>query len=156
MKNCWIKKHQPCTLRSVFILTKGKIIMKIRRLFIAPLVVAGALSLTGCASIVDGTHQSVTLNTTPEGAHCTLQNSKGSWSVSKTPETVEVHKSNGPMSVTCRLAGYPTRVKSFESYTKGMIAGNLVFGGLIGGGIDVADGAAFQYPSVLNMSMQKG
>ncbi|HLD84793.1 MAG TPA: hypothetical protein VI844_03355 [Coxiellaceae bacterium] len=129
--------------------------MKISRLLIAPLLVGGALSLTSCASIVDGTHQSVTVNTTPEGAHCALQNSKGSWSVNNTPETVEVHKSNGPMSVTCRLAGYPTRVKSFESYTKGMVAGNLVFGGLVGGGIDVADGAAFQYPSVFNVTMRK-
>ena len=34
-----------------------------------------------------------------------------------------------------------------------MLAGNLIFGGVIGAGIDTADGAGFSYPSEIDVNL---
>ena len=36
-----------------------------------------------------------------------------------------------------------------------MTAGNVLFGGLIGVGVDAADGAAYDYPSDIKVAMEK-
>ena len=111
--------------------------------------------LAGCASIVNGTHQSISVTTTPvEGANCMLTNSKGTWYVNNTPGSVDIHRAYGDMHITCHKAGcYPVS-KTVESSTKAMAAGNLVFGWVIGGGVDVADGAAYSYPQNIIVEMQ--
>jgi hypothetical protein len=44
----------------------------------AAAIAALGVALSGCATIVDGVHQSVSVSTTPvEGAACTLKNSEG-------------------------------------------------------------------------------
>ena len=112
--------------------------------------------LTGCASIVDGTSQKISVQTPPvTGAACTFQNNKGEWFLKSTPGIVSVHRSNEALLVACQKAGYQTASQTVKSTTKGMLAGNLVFGGLIGGGIDTADGAAFDYPTQINVPMKK-
>lgn len=112
--------------------------------------------LSGCASIVDGTSQNVTLQTPPvTGANCSLKNNKGTWHVFSTPGTIKVHRSYSALHVTCRKPGYKKAKKRFQSTTKGMMAGNIVFGGFIGGGVDAADGAAYDYPNNLTVRMKK-
>ena len=123
-----------------------------KKLLLAPIVIAGVLSLTSCASITERTSQHVAVKTSPvEGAACPLQNNKGKWVCNQTPGIVTVHQSAGAMNVSCKKAGYGTATRSFRSTTKGMVAGNLLFGGIIGGGVDVADGAAFHYPSTMRV-----
>lgn len=70
-----------------------------------------------------------------------------------TPNTVVVHRSAQDLSVVCRKHSVPPATESFSSSTKGMAYGNILLGGFIGGGVDVADGAAFDYPSLLNIVM---
>ena len=116
--------------------------------------------LTGCASIVNGTNQVVSVETratagSVSGASCKLQNDKGVYYVT-TPGTVTVHRAYGDMLVTCDKAGLPTTTASFKSSTKGMLAGNLVFGGVIGAGVDMASGAAYDYPALLQIIMKDG
>lgn len=121
------------------------------------LVLAG---LTGCASIVNGTNQVVSVETRSgagmvNGASCKLQNEKGVYYVT-TPGTVTVHRAYGDMLVTCDKTGLPTSTASFKSSTKGMLAGNIVFGGAIGAGVDMASGAAYDYPALLQIMMNDG
>jgi hypothetical protein len=116
--------------------------------------------LTGCASIVNGTNQIVSVETlaatgSVSGASCKLQNDKGTYFVT-TPGTVTVHRAYGDMVVTCDKSGLPTTTASFKSSTKGMLAGNLVFGGVIGAGVDMASGAAYDYPALLQIMMKDG
>lgn len=119
-------------------------------------LIVAAAALTGCASIVSGTSQKVTIQTPPvTGAKCALKNNKGSWKIASTPGSVKVHKSNQPLFINCKKKGYPTAYAHYKSNTKGMIAGNAVFGGLIGAGIDTADGAAFDYPPTMIVPMKK-
>ena len=116
-------------------------------------ITAALASLTGCASIVSGTQQPVNVNTgTVYGAHCSLQNNKGQWYVASTPGVAVVHRSYADLSINCQKAGYHGYSK-VVSRTKGMAFGNAVFGGLIGAGVDVADGAAYDYPADVNVNM---
>jgi hypothetical protein len=118
-----------------------------KRILILAAVGASISGLTGCASIVSGTNQSVSVNTVPvQGATCSLKNNKGIWYVPSTPGSAVVHRSFDNLLVTCRKPGYETGLKSVKSSTKGMAFGNVVFGGVIGAGVDVADGAAYDYP----------
>lgn len=116
------------------------------------LVLCSALSLipallTGCASIVGGTTQTIRVNTSPEcGAQCCLQNDMGKWYLPCTPATVSVHRSYGDLVITAQKPGYQTSVIRVKSRTKGMVFGNVLFGGAIGAGVDCADGAAYDYP----------
>ncbi|EKD73652.1 MAG: hypothetical protein ACD_45C00233G0003 [uncultured bacterium] len=112
--------------------------------------------LTGCASIVNGTNQSVSVNTTPtKGATCSLENDKGKWYVGNTPGSVTVHRSYQDLIVDCEKKGYPKTVKSVASKTKGMAFGNVVFGGIIGAGVDVVDGSAYDYPTDIQIPMSQ-
>lgn len=112
--------------------------------------------LTGCASIVSGTGETVTVFTPPvQGAHCKLSNNKGEWYISSTPQSVRVHRSNKPLVTVCHKPGYYTSRKAFGSSANAAAFGNAVAGGIIGAGVDMADGAAFSYQTKLYVSMTK-
>ena len=116
-----------------------------------------ALCATGCASIVSGTSQIVSVETLSDagrvdGANCKLENDKGVYYVT-TPGTVTVRRSYGNMNVKCEKANSPTGMKSIKSSTKAMVAGNILFGGFIGAGVDAASGAAYDYPTLFQIKM---
>jgi hypothetical protein len=116
---------------------------------------AGAASLTGCASIVSGTSQVVSVETlhpsgNVAGATCKLENDKGVYYVT-TPGTVTVHRAYGDMNVKCEKPGYDAGLATFKSSTKGMMAGNILFGGVIGAGVDASTGAAYDYPTLFQV-----
>lgn len=120
-------------------------------------VLSLAFGLTGCASIVSGTNQVVSVQTTApnkdaNGATCKLENDKGVYFVT-TPGTVTVHRAFGDMTVKCEKAGFAPGLATFKSTTKAMMAGNLIFGGVIGAGVDAASGAAYDYPALLQIPM---
>jgi hypothetical protein len=120
---------------------------------IATAVALSALALTGCASIVSGTNQPVTVDTPScPAASCKLTNDKGTWAVT-TPGSVTVSRAYGPMTVVCSKEGFESATATFASSTKGMAFGNVVFGGLIGAGVDVASGAAYDYPNAMIVAM---
>jgi uncharacterized protein YceK len=117
------------------------------------LIGAMCLSLSACASIVSGTTQKIGVNTSVPGARCTLENAKGSWDVSKTPGSVTVEKARSPLDIECHKSGMRGHAV-IDSSTEGMAFGNVVFGGLIGGGVDMATGAAYRYPVSVNVDMK--
>jgi hypothetical protein len=85
------------------------------------------------------------------GANCTLENNKGVWYVPSTPGSVTVHRSFEDLQVSCKKKGFPKAIKSVKSSTKAMAFGNLVFGGVAGGAVDVATGAAYDYPQSIQV-----
>ncbi|QOY95143.1 hypothetical protein IM543_04420 [Massilia sp. UMI-21] len=120
-------------------------------------VLAIAANLTGCASIVSGTSQIVSVETHQpsgkvDGASCKLENEKGVYYVT-TPGTVTVRRAYGDMTVRCEKPGMEAGIASIKSSTKGMAFGNVIFGGVIGAGVDVASGAAYDYPNLFQVMM---
>ncbi len=131
-------------------------ISKAKQGLMALCVLAGAIALTSCASIVTGTKQSIAVNTDPAvGATCSLENDKGKWIVNSTPATVKINRSFNDLQINCEKRGYHPIYKQIASKTKGMAFGNAVFGGLIGAGIDMADGAAYDYPTDIYVPMKR-
>ena len=116
-------------------------------------VAALGAALSGCATIVDGTHQSVSIATAPaQGASCTLRNSEGTWYVTS-PGSVEVHKTKTDMTVDCTKDGYQPGHMVATSHFGGATFGNIVAGGLIGAGVDAASGANYYYDNPLTIPL---
>lgn len=118
------------------------------------------LMLSGCASITGSTSQSISVQTKEPtgaevvGANCELTNSKGKWFVI-TPGTVGISRSNDNMQLLCRKDGYEPGRNGIVSDTKGMMFGNIIFGGGIGAIVDHTSGAAYEYPSIFQVIMTK-
>lgn len=111
--------------------------------------------LPGCASIVSGQTQVLSVQTPGcEAARCELSNDKGKWFVSSTPGTVTVNRSYNNLQVLCSKDGVEAEPASFASTTKGMAFGNILFGGVIGAGVDIHNGAAYDYPQLLSVPMR--
>lgn len=114
---------------------------------------------TGCASIVSGTNQVMSIDARQKnsmqqvvGANCELNNGKGVYYVT-TPGTVTVNRAYEPLSVKCEKENYKPGIASVPSATKGMAFGNILFGGFIGAGVDMASGAAYDYPNSIRIIM---
>jgi hypothetical protein len=127
--------------------------------FISIALLTSVSAITGCASIVNGSNQSVSVETRADGqavtgAACTLTNNKGTWYLTS-PGSAVVNRSFEDLSVKCvKDAGEPG-LATVKSSTKAMAFGNILFGGPIGAGVDVATGAAYDYPSMISVDMGK-
>ena len=115
------------------------------------------LMFTGCASIVNGQNQSLSVTSDSNGAatagaKCSLVNNKGTW-FATTPGSVTVRRSYEPLNVNCTLDGFETGSVTIKSATKAMAFGNIIFGGVIGAGVDISTGAAYDYPELIKISM---
>ena len=109
--------------------------------------------LSGCATIVSGTSQRVSVTTAPvSGAMCSLTNPEGTWYIS-TPSSVVSHKSVSFLDIECKKAGYYDGKATIKSRVKPAFFGNALFGGGIGLGIDAYDGAGFSYPTNIQVPM---
>jgi hypothetical protein len=109
------------------------------------------LFTTACASIVTGQQQSLSVTTTPSPANCSLVNDKGTWYVT-TPGTVTIKRAYGDMSVICKKDKLSAQ-KIVKSSTKGIVAGNILLGGIIGGAVDMGTGAAYEYQNPIELPL---
>lgn len=120
-------------------------------------VLAAMALLSGCASIVSGQNQSLSVVAKSSdshgvmGAKCSLANDKGQW-FTTTPGSVTVRRSYSNLAVNCQHSG-STGIAQVKSTTKPMAFGNIIFGGVIGVGVDVATGAAYDYPDLVTVQM---
>ncbi|HRP95585.1 MAG TPA: hypothetical protein PL143_04990 [Rhodocyclaceae bacterium] len=122
-----------------------------------PLLVTFCALSTGCASITTGHNQSLSVETRADGrpvagAHCKLENDKGTW-FATSPGTVVVRRSYNDLNVRCEKDGHEPGITAAKSSTKGMAFGNILFGGVIGAAVDVGSGAAYDYPSIISVEL---
>jgi hypothetical protein len=119
---------------------------------LAALVLSG-VALSGCATIIEGTTQSISVTTPPaSGAQCTLTSSEGTWFVT-TPGSVTVHKTKNDIAATCKKDGYQDANATIPSHFNGATVGNVLAGGIIGIGVDAASGANYSYPETSEIPM---
>lgn len=117
--------------------------MRFASFAVACLASAGA---SACATLTKGATQVVVINTPgAPGAECTLTSSGIGTKTVTTPATIVLDKSQNAIAVTCRKACFQDGVGIIASNTETMAAGNLLFGGVVGLGVDAASGAMNKY-----------
>ncbi len=113
------------------------------KVFIA---VAALWSLAGCATIVKGTTQSVSVDTPgATGSKCTLTSSSVGSVTLVTPASVVLQKGSESVRVLCKKECHDDGVGIITSGTEAMAAGNIIAGGPIGLGVDAISGAMNKY-----------
>jgi TonB family protein len=121
-----------------------------------PVIVAAAvvgITLSGCATIIKGSSQSIAITTPPTtGADCVLSSKEGSWTVNS-PGRVTVARSKEDILVHCSKTGFQEAAATIPSNFDGWTLGNLVVGGVIGVGVDAATGAINDYPHAFQVPM---
>src|SRR5436853_5104636 len=116
-------------------------------------VAALGIAVSGCATIIEGTTQPVSVNTTPEqSAQCTLVNSEGTWYVT-TPGTTTVHKTKTDLDVTCTKPGFQSGHVLAYSHFGATTAANVLAGGVVGLGVDAFSGANYHYDSPITVPL---
>ncbi len=110
--------------------------------------------LPACATLVEGTSDTVTLSTNPAGAACTIdRNGQRIGAVPITPGSVRIGKSRHDLNVTCTKEGYQAATATTLSSFTGTTFGNVIAGGLIGVAVDAASGANSRYPSEVQLDL---
>jgi hypothetical protein len=104
-----------------------------------------SILLAGCSTIVKSTEQQISVNTPVAG-----RDVSASIDCHRNPHGANAGEHNATKSkhnvaVSCTAQCYSPGVSTLASHTEVMTAGNVVFGGLIGLGIDAASGAMNTY-----------
>lgn len=113
------------------------------------LISAVSSALFGCASIISGSEQSVTIDTGQDtGASCCLRNERGVWNLDSTPGCVNLKRSCSKLTVNYKKGckqGTVTVDSSLNSY----FFGNILAGGIIGAAVDSIRGQDLNIPTKL-------
>ncbi|HYC02784.1 MAG TPA: hypothetical protein VED40_05790 [Azospirillaceae bacterium] len=117
-------------------------------------VLASAMAVSACSTIVEGTSQDIVVNTNPAGAACDLvREAKSIGRVESTPGTVKVQKTKHDITVVCTKDGFQQATFMNKSDVAGATVGNVLAGGLVGWAVDSATGADNKYTSPINITL---
>ena len=120
----------------------------------AVLCCAISILFAGFSTIVKGTEQQVSVNTPGvPGALCQLQSPAIGTRTVQTPANITLPKSKDNVAVSCTAQCYNPGVNTLASHTEVMTAGNVLFGGIIGLGVDAASGAMNTYDPGVEVMM---
>ncbi len=110
--------------------------------------------LPACATVVEGTSDTITLSTTPAGATCTVdRNGERVGAVAATPGSLRLSKSRHDLNVTCTKEGYQLATTTASSRFTGATFGNILAGGVVGVVVDAASGANNRYPPDVRLDL---
>ena len=125
--------------------------MSIRLLWLA-----AVLLLSGCASVINGTKQSVHVRTlcgaSQVPAACVAENPRGIQSF-VTPAQVWVDRDIRGLRISCRDRRYRDSAVWVQAVPDIALAGNVLLGGLVGASVDVANGRGVAFPSQINIQI---
>lgn len=120
-----------------------------------------AVLLSGCATIFNGTTQTISVNSEPDGATTTIQNTAGEkLHVGTTPFTVTLKRGAGYFRAeTYKLSfekpGFAPLELEISGSLSGWYIGNILFGGLIGMiAVDPVTGAMFSLPDTVKGTLE--
>lgn len=115
---------------------------------LAALGIASSLQI-GCATILVGKYQEVQVLSSPPGAKATTVGQSVT-----TPGTFTLRRDTN-YSVSIEKDGYFPETVSLTSGLGPTAAGNVILGGLIGGGVDAMTGALYKlYPETVNVALR--
>ena len=124
--------------------------MKQRLIQLASIAICVRLAV-GCATIIHGSTQEIQLSSAPDAAEIWIDGSR----MGTTPTTVTLKRS-GTFLVTMKKEGYKEATVKIEGSTSAWIIGNIIFGGIIGCGIDLISGGAYDLkPERVDINLTK-
>jgi len=105
----------------------------------------------GCATIIHGTTQEIDITSAPDQAEVWIDGAR----MGTTPTKVTL-KRNGTFQVTVKKEGYKEATVKISGTTSAWIIGNVIFGGIIGCGIDFISGGAYDLkPERVDINLTK-
>ncbi|VGQ13060.1 hypothetical protein SB5439_05135 [Klebsiella variicola] len=110
-------------------------------------IAAAVISMTGCASVVNSTSQSLTVDSNPQGLPFVISDSKGIAVTSGvTPTSVTLPRGKGALHVEVKdKKGNVAGRGDFKESVSGWYFGNILLGGIVGLVVDAADDAMWKY-----------
>ena len=114
---------------------------------------AWALSLTGCATITEGSQQPIAFETPgATNALCDIQIGSDDYSYSvRPPQTIWIRKGRGDMKITCEAPAHRVVLKTVPSKPTGAALLNVMNGAVPGAVVDADSGALYKYPDVISI-----
>ncbi len=123
-----------------------------RRFLTLTAAAVAALSLPACGTIIHGSNQEIAFSSTPAGAQVAVDGVV----MGQTPVLLNLERKNHH-SVRLTLDGYQPYGMTMSRSVDGWIAGNIVFGGLIGLAVDAVTGAMYKLsPDQVDAELQSG
>lgn len=117
-------------------------------------VLALAACLPACATILEGPSQDMAVDTSPQGANCSVdREGEHLGTVAPTPGTLKLGKSRHDLAVTCSKPGYVTATTMQPSRFVGTTFLNFIVGGGVGFIVDASTGANNVYPKQVRMDL---
>jgi hypothetical protein len=105
----------------------------------------------GCAAIIHGTTQDVNISSAPDQSEVWIDGSK----MGTTPTKITLKRKDNYL-VTIKKEGYKDATIKIEGTTSAWIIGNVIFGGIIGCGIDLITGGAYDLkPERVDINLTK-
>lgn len=125
-------------------MTKPSVLTRRTKVKTAIPALAAIVLVSGCASIMKGHHQNVTLRTNPAGGKVALSLDGAQIDSRVTPYTVNLHTGK---NYTARVDDpcYLSKPERLEKHPSMWLAGNIVSWIIIGGIIDNVTGAALKF-----------
>lgn len=116
------------------------------------LAAAGCLGLASCATIMQGSSQQMSIASTPTGATVYVNGvQKG-----VTPMIANLARKDKHI-IKLEMAGFEPYELPITRSVSGWVAGNLVFGGIIGLAVDASTGGMYKLaPEMVNASLAQG
>lgn len=109
----------------------------LREIMMKVFLIAAVASLSGCATIISGTHQEVKINSIPTGAAVMVDGAPRG----VTPVVLRL-KRRPSHTLTLQKIGYQPQSCIINSGFNGWFLGNILLGGVIGMAVDGIDGAS--------------
>lgn len=116
---------------------------------------ASTLGAGGCATLTHGIGQTVAISTDPPGAQVAVNGAppRGAGAAT-TPATLQLPRREDAV-VTLTMPGYEAETFRLVSVVDGSVAEQLLKGGVVGGAVDLATGAAFRLvPDRLHVALK--
>lgn len=108
------------------------------------------LTVTGCATIMHGTRQSVGISSNPSNANVWVDRTY----VGTSPLIVDMTRKDNHI-VTIHIEGYQPYEAVFTRQLSGWALGNIIFGGVIGLAVDAISGGLYRLtPEQIQLEMQ--
>ena len=106
--------------------------------FLVSAVAAAVISVSGCATIISGSNQTVVIKSVPDSAAISISDKSGQKIHSgTTPATVVLRRGSGffkpaKYDVTFSKDGFQTKTVTITAKLNGWYVGNIIFGGVLG------------------------